>query len=70
VLALTQKRHVNYPIVMGDEQLGTSYGGVLGLPLTFLIDRQGNIAARFKGETKLADIDRQVQRLLREHVTR
>jgi cytochrome c biogenesis protein CcmG, thiol:disulfide interchange protein DsbE len=69
VAALTRKRHVNYPIVMGDEQLGTSYGGILGLPVTFLIDRQGNIAARFKGETKLTVMERAAQRLLRESVT-
>ncbi len=54
VVALTRKRHVNYPILMGDEQIGTAYGGILGLPVTFLIDRQGNIAARYKGETSLA----------------
>jgi peroxiredoxin len=70
VLALTRKRHVNYPVVMGDEQIGTAYGGILGLPVTFLIDRDGKIAARFKGETKLAVLQREMQRLLREPVTR
>jgi len=65
VLALTRKRRVNYPIVMGDAQLGELYGGVLGLPVIFLIDRQGNIAARFQGETELGRIERELQRLLR-----
>ena len=69
VVALTGKHPVNYPIVMGDEQIGTSYGGILGLPVTFLIDRQGIIAARYKGETRLDDMEREVQRLLREPVT-
>ena len=68
VQALTRKRHVNYPILMGDERIGTAYGGILGLPVTFLIDREGNIAARFKGETKLAAMEREVQRLLQEQV--
>jgi peroxiredoxin len=70
VLAFTRKRHVNYPVVMGDEQIGTAYGGILGLPVTFLIDRDGKIAARFKGETKLAVLQREMQRLLRQPVTR
>jgi thiol-disulfide isomerase/thioredoxin len=70
VLAVNRKHHVNYPIVMGDEELGTSYGGILGLPVTFLIDRRGYITARFKGETNLATMERELQRLLREHVTR
>jgi cytochrome c biogenesis protein CcmG, thiol:disulfide interchange protein DsbE len=69
VAALTRKRHVNYPILMGNEQIGTAYGGILGLPVTFLIDRQGIIAARYKGETSLAAMERDLKRLLRAHVT-
>jgi thiol-disulfide isomerase/thioredoxin len=69
VHALARKRRVNYPIVMGDQQIGTSYGGILGLPVTFLIDRQGNIVARYKGETSLGTMERNLQRLLREQDT-
>jgi peroxiredoxin len=65
VRTLTRKRHVNYPVIMGDAKLGRLYGGVLGLPVTFLIDRQGKVAARFKGETDLATMELEVQRLLR-----
>ncbi|HEY3705444.1 MAG TPA: TlpA disulfide reductase family protein [Terracidiphilus sp.] len=68
VLALTRKRHVNYPVLMGDEQLGEAYGRILGLPVTFLIDRHGNIAAHFKGETKIPVIESAMQRLLRQHI--
>lgn len=69
VAAFTRKRHVNYPILMGDAALGTAYGGVLGLPVTFLIDRKGNVAARYKGEASLPAMEREMQRLLSEHVT-
>ena len=50
VKALVGKRKLNYPVVMGDEKLGLAYGGVLGLPVTYLIDRQGIIRARYQGE--------------------
>ena len=50
---LTHRLRLNYPLAMGDEHLGVSYGGVLGLPLTFLIDRRGIVRARFQGETDL-----------------
>ena len=66
VVALTRKRHVNYPVAMGNEHIGEQYGGVLGLPVTFLIDRSGKVAARFKGETSLAAMEREVRRLLHE----
>jgi cytochrome c biogenesis protein CcmG, thiol:disulfide interchange protein DsbE len=64
VIALTRRRHVNYPMIMGDVELGRMYGGVLGLPVTFLIDRQGNIAAVYKGQTSLPAMEREIRRLL------
>jgi thiol-disulfide isomerase/thioredoxin len=64
VRSLIRKRKTNYPILMGDEKLGMLYGGILGLPVTYLIDRQGIIQARFKGETNLDAIERTIQKLL------
>jgi peroxiredoxin len=64
VSPLVQKLHVNYPIVMGDEKLGDLYGGVLGLPVTYLIDRTGVIRARFQGEADLDKIEVQLKALL------
>lgn len=66
VLALLRQRPLNYPVIMGDSELGKQYGEVLGLPVTFLIDRQGRIAARFKGGTNLPAMKRQMERLLRD----
>jgi len=61
---LYKKLKLNYPVAMGDEQLGQLYGGVLGLPLTFLIDAQGNVQAEFRGETDLNLIEKEFKRLL------
>lgn len=62
---LSEKLKLNYPVAMGDEKLGQLYGGVLGLPLTYLIDRHGDIQAQFKGETDLNSIEAAFKRLLR-----
>jgi hypothetical protein len=56
---------LNYPVAMGDEKLGQLYGGVLGLPLTFLIDSQGKVLAEFRGEANLNLIEEQFKTLLR-----
>ena len=61
---LVKRLKLNYPTAMGDERLGALYGGVLGLPLTFLIDRNGVIRAQFQGETDLNSIERRVRELL------
>ena len=64
VLEFTRKLQVNYPVMMGDAKLGERYGGVLGVPVTFLIDRHGIIRARTEGETSLPALEEQVRRLL------
>jgi cytochrome c biogenesis protein CcmG, thiol:disulfide interchange protein DsbE len=49
---------------MGDARLGRAYGGVLGLPITFLVDREGKVVARIKGEADLDSLESQVKDLL------
>jgi cytochrome c biogenesis protein CcmG, thiol:disulfide interchange protein DsbE len=65
VASLVRERGVNYPVVMGDPEIGLLYGGVLGLPVTYLIDRQGVVRARYKGEADLGAMESAIQRLLR-----
>jgi thiol-disulfide isomerase/thioredoxin len=64
VRSLYSKLKLNYPVAMGDVKLGNLYGGVLGLPVTYLIDRHGMIRAEFQGETDLNKIETQLQFLL------
>ena len=66
VRTLYQKLHLNYPVAMGDAPLGKLYGGVLGLPVTFLIDRNGQVQAQFQDETNLGTIESAFQALLNQ----
>ena len=66
VIATVSRLKLNYPVLMGDEYLGAAYGGVLGLPVTFLIDRDGKIQARYQGAS-LARINSDIQNLLQSH---
>jgi hypothetical protein len=51
----------NYPIGMGNAKLGESYGGVLGLPANFVIDRSGRILARHVGVTDLKSLEQEIE---------
>ena len=42
----THEMGVNYPILLGKESVGESYGGVNVLPTTFFVDRDGKLVAR------------------------
>ncbi|MEO6910567.1 MAG: TlpA disulfide reductase family protein [Edaphobacter sp.] len=58
------KYRLNYPVVMGDAKLGELYGGVLGLPVTYLIDRNGKIVKRYEGAVDLKQLEIEVKKLL------
>jgi peroxiredoxin len=58
------KHPVSYPIVMADAKFADNFGSVLGLPLSYLIDAQGRIVARFQGETQVAKIQAKVKELV------
>jgi peroxiredoxin len=59
-----QQYKMNYPVARGTAELAGQYGGVLGLPITFVIDRRGQIAARHIGAVKISVIEAEVQKLL------
>jgi len=55
---------VSFPIVMGDAKFAEQLGGVLGLPLTYLIDAKGRVVARYQGEADLKKMEAKVKELL------
>ena len=58
------KLHLRFPVVMGDAELGMKYGGILGLPVTYLIGRDGKIAGRYGGDADLKQMETRVRSLL------
>lgn len=50
VVAPFVKEHkMTYPVVLGDEATANAYGGIRGIPTTFIIDRKGNIVKKYVG---------------------
>ena len=56
---------VNYRVLLGNDQIAKDYGGLDALPTTFLIDRNGRIAAVHVGLTSRQDFENGVDELLR-----
>ena len=55
---------IQYPIVMGDEKVAESFGGIIGLPTTFVIDRQGKVAKKYIGLPPADDMRKIVKELV------
>jgi peroxiredoxin len=55
---------VNYPIVIGNEKITEAYGGIEGIPTTFVIDRQGRVVSQHMGYNEKAIFEQEIQPLL------
>jgi cytochrome c biogenesis protein CcmG/thiol:disulfide interchange protein DsbE len=64
VVKFVQDMKINYPVAVADEKLAEKYGGVLGLPVAFVIDKEGRIAQKHVGETAPEVFEKEVAALL------
>jgi thiol-disulfide isomerase/thioredoxin len=60
-----RKYKMNYPVIPGDQKTADAFGGVLGLPTTFVIDRESKIRARQVGSTNFQALEQQIAPLLK-----
>lgn len=64
VLEFCKQFKVNYPVALGDERLAELYGGIMSLPTTFLIGRDGRIYAKHLGVLDIPALEAEVRDLL------
>jgi peroxiredoxin len=57
---------VNYPILIGQEAVGTAYGGVQFLPSTFYIGRDGKVIDKIFGLKSKSEIEDDIKKALAE----
>jgi len=65
VLDFHRNQKFNYPVAVGDAELAERYGGILGLPVSFLIGCDGRIDAKYAGKADPARIEQQLKVMLR-----
>ncbi len=59
-----EARGMNYLILMGDDEVAEAFGGIEGLPTTFLIDRQGRIVHHKIGARAHGEYEKLVKQVL------
>jgi thiol-disulfide isomerase/thioredoxin len=55
---------MNYPIVIGNDDIAAKFGGLLGLPTTIVISRDGKIQKKYIGSVDKAALEKDIQALL------
>lgn len=59
-----RKVKINYPILIGNEEVAEKFGGLIGLPTTLVISRDGKIVKRFIGLVSHDLIVKEIEGLL------
>jgi cytochrome c-type biogenesis protein len=52
---------MDYPIVLGTDDIATQFGGLIGLPTSVLISRDGKVVKRYVGLVNEKDLDKEIQ---------
>ena len=64
VVDFYKELQMNYPVALGNDRLGELYGGMPGLPTTFLIGRDGRIYAKHVGAYDPSVFEAEIKELL------
>ena len=64
VSAFVTQNHMNYQIVMANEDVTKAYGGIEGIPTTFVIDPSGQIVKSYVGATEESEFETRIKPLL------
>ena len=54
----------NFPVVVGSDELAEEFGGIVALPTTFLIDRDGQIRSQHTGLVGAGQYEEGIEKLL------
>lgn len=60
------KQKITYPVILGDGDIVRGFGGVIGVPATFLVARNGELAIRFDGFASEEELQEGIEKLLKE----
>ena len=64
--AFYKKYKMNYPVAYGDRQIARLYGGIRGIPTTFILDKDMRIVKKFVGYRSKEIFLQTVEQLLNE----
>lgn len=49
VARLVERQSINYPVLMADAQTAENFGGVFGIPVSYLVNKSGNVVKQYTG---------------------
>ena len=65
VAPFAKAKGINYQMLLFNDDVVAAFGGIEGIPTTFLIDREGNIRDKKVGMAEEADYEKRIVELLK-----
>lgn len=59
-----ESKTMNYPIMLGNDDIASKFGGLLGFPTTIVISRDGKVQKRYIGLADQGDLEKEIKGLL------
>lgn len=66
VVPFMKDHAMNYPVVLGTQDVVSAYGGIRGIPTTFVIDKNGHVRASFVGYRQASVFENMLKQLIAE----
>ncbi|GAB4344894.1 MAG: hypothetical protein Kow0089_21710 [Desulfobulbaceae bacterium] len=64
VIKMIKKDKINYPVLMARGKTARDFGGVAGIPTSFLVDRSGRIVKRYPGYVPKKVLEKDIKGVL------
>lgn len=64
VKKLVEKRSINYPVLLADSGTARDFGGVVGIPTSFLINSKGQVVKKYPGFVPHVVLENDIKRIM------
>ena len=65
VTKFIEKIGINFPVVLADRKIANDFGGVIGIPQSFLVDQDGNVVKSYPGYVDHETFERDIENLIK-----
>ncbi len=64
VARTVKKKAINYPVLMADSAVIKGFGGIYGIPVSFLINSDGNVVKKYPGYVSHHVLEKDLKKIL------
>ncbi|MEN8198722.1 MAG: TlpA disulfide reductase family protein [Thermodesulfobacteriota bacterium] len=64
VKKLVEQRSINYPVLMANGDVARNFGGVVGIPTSFLVNSKGHVVKKYPGYIPHVILERDIKSVM------